>query len=207
MRFSVRAPPNSIQLIRAPRTADGVHTELHRVARLVRRGHESTGPGHCAGPRIWSAELVIERHHARTRHAPRVFRHEFGGRWHHQRHRSAHGRVIPGTVPTLPLAAKKIPLLDRVVLEGVMAIAIADARSAPWWTACPTAPGRRAGPAGRARDMLGAARLSVTMSPSRHRGRHDPGGDDHRGREDPMTWMITVHGNSSITARFVAHHQ
>ncbi len=193
--------------VRAPRTANGVHAELHRVARLSRRGQETASRApRRARPRVRSAKLVIDRGHAGTRHAPPILCLKLGRGRHDQRDRSAFGRVVPPAVPALALTAEKIPFLVDVVMEGVADL-LAQTMTAGSVTmaACPgvavTVPAASraaclwATPARPARPLPGVTggriRLLVTRNPPWPSGRdvvdarvrHRAAMTAHRGRE------------------------
>jgi hypothetical protein len=57
-------------LVRAPRPPHRMDTELHAIAGLAGRRHEGCPSRHNPGPRIGPTELVVDRHHPRTGHAP-----------------------------------------------------------------------------------------------------------------------------------------
>ena len=109
-----------------PRTANGIHAKLDSVARLVWGGHEpAPATSHSAGAGIWSAKLVIDRCDPRTRYAPTILGLELR-RWrHHERNRTAFGRVIPAAVPALALAAEEVSLFDGIVIDPVPTEALA----------------------------------------------------------------------------------
>ena len=176
-----------------------MHSKLHRVAWLVRRRHEAPRSRRRARPRIRPAKLVVERHHPRTRHTPRILGHKLGRGGHHERHRPSNGRVVPAAVPTLALAAEEVSLFDRVMLEGVMSVSITDARPTARRTAGTVAPCRyRATPCPTV-TMMEAMAVGLTSwlitgygttvtKPSRQRlARHAARSGDHHGGVKPWS--------------------